>query len=324
LIGKSCLLPLAVLAFLAALPRAGTAQIWPARPITLIVPFPAGGANDIPARELAGALSSQLGQQVVIENPSGANGNIGAAMVARAQPDGYTLLFASPGVLATNRFMYKTMPFDADRAFEPVILFAKSPLIIVANPRLPVHNLPALIDHARANPGATTVGIPSVGSQAHLTMELLAKQSGMKMAYVPYRGGANVNVDLMGGQIDVGINFVPGLVGPVNQGALRGLAVTTTARSKQFPDVPTVDESGFPGFESVAWYSIVAPAGTPRAVVDKLNASINGYLTGERGRRQLELLDMQAAGGTSADLRAYIASEVAKWGPIIKAANITM
>ena len=193
-------------------------------------------------------------------------------MVARAQPDGYTLLFASPGVLATNRFMYKAMPFDADRAFEPVILFAKSPLIIVANPRLPVRDLFALIDHARANPGKTTVGIPSVGSQAHLTMELLAKQSGTKMTYVPYRGGANVNTDLMGGQIDVGINFVPGLVGPVNQGALRGLAVTTTARSKQFPDVPTVDESGFRGFELVAWYSIVAPAGTPRAVVDKLNA----------------------------------------------------
>jgi tripartite-type tricarboxylate transporter receptor subunit TctC len=297
---------------------------WPTRPITLIVPFPAGGANDLPARELAAELSGQLGQQIVIDNPSGANGNIGAAAVARAQPDGYTFLFASPGVLATNRFMYKNMPFDPDRAFVPVILYAKSPLIIVANPKLPVHDLRELVDYAKANPGKLNAGIPSVGSQAHLTLELLAKQTGAKWTYVPYRGGANVNADLMGGQIDIGINFVPGLVGPVNDGSLRGLAVTTTARSKQFPNVPTVAESGLPGFESVAWYSVVGPAGTPRPIVDRLNALINAYLATAKGRQRLDTFDMQPAGGTPEDLAAYIAAEVAKWGPIIKAANITM
>lgn len=297
---------------------------WPTRPITLVVPFPAGGANDLPARELAADLSTRLGQQVVIDNPSGANGNIGAAAVARAQPDGYTLLFASPGVLATNRFMYKAMPFDADRAFAPVILYAKSPLIIVANPKLPVHDLRELVAAAKTSPGKLTVGIPSVGSQAHLTMELLQRQSGTTFTYVPYRGGVNVNSDLMGGQIDVGVNFVPGLIGPVNDGALRGLAVTTTTRSRSFPGVPTVAESGFPGFESVAWYSVVAPAATPRPVIDKLNAAINLYLTSERGRAQLEHFDMQGAGGTPEELGAYIAAEVAKWGPIIKAAKISM
>jgi tripartite-type tricarboxylate transporter receptor subunit TctC len=324
LVNKRCLLPLVALAAIALMPSPAAAQGWPARPITLIVPFPAGGANDLPARQLAAELSGKLGQQIVIDNPSGANGNIGAAAVARAQPDGYTLLFASPGVLATNRFMYKTMPFDPDRAFAPVILYAKSPLIIVANPKLPVRDLRQLIDYAKANPGKINVGIPSVGSQAHLTMELLQKQSGTKMTYVPYRGGVNVNSDLMGGQIDIGINFVPGLIGPVNDGLLRGLAVTTTARSRQFPDVPTVAESGFPGFESVAWYSVVAPAGTPRPIVERLNTLINDYLTGPKGRQQLEVLDMQPAGGSPEDLAAYIAAEVAKWGPVIKAANIAM
>jgi tripartite-type tricarboxylate transporter receptor subunit TctC len=222
------------------------AQAWPTRPITLVVPFPAGGANDIPARQLANELSLKFGQQVVVDNRSGANGNIGAAVVAKAEPDGYTLLFSAPGVLTTNRFMYKNMPFDPDRAFAPVILMAKSPLIIVANPRLPARNLKELIEHAKANPGKLNAGIPSAGSQAHLTLELLAKQSGITMTYVPYRGGVNVNADLLGGQIDVGINFTPGLVELVNNRSLRGIAVTTTERLKQFPNVPTVHELGFP------------------------------------------------------------------------------
>ena len=300
------------------------AQAWPTRPVTLVVPFPAGGANDIPARQLANELSLKFGQQVVVDNRSGANGNIGAAVVAKAEPDGYTLLFSAPGVLTTNRFMYKNMPFDPDRAFVPVILMAKSPLIIVANPRLPARNLKELIEHAKANPGKLNAGIPSAGSQAHLTLELLAKQSGITMTYVPYRGGVNVNADLLGGQIDVGINFTPGLVELVNNGSLRGIAVTTTERSKQFPSVPTVHELGFPGFESVAWYSILAPAGTPREIVQKLNVAVNGYLTTDLGRHQLDILDMQPTGGTPEVLRDYIASEVAKWGPIIKAAGITM
>jgi tripartite-type tricarboxylate transporter receptor subunit TctC len=321
---KRKLLALAALASVLLAPSFAEAQAWPTRPITLIVPFPAGGANDIPARQLANELALRLGQQVVVDNRSGANGNIGAAVVAKAEPDGYTFLFSAPGVLTTNRFMYKNMPFDPDRAFVPVILLAKSPLIIVANPRLPVRNLKELIEHAKANPDKFNAGIPSAGSQAHLTLELLAKQSGITMTYVPYRGGVNVNADLLGGQIDVGINFTPGLVELVNNGSLRGIAVTTTDRSKQFPNVPTVSELGFPGFESVAWYSILAPAGTPREIVGKLNAAVNAYLTTDLGRHQLDILDMQPTGGTPDALRDYIASEVAKWGPIIKAAGITM
>jgi tripartite-type tricarboxylate transporter receptor subunit TctC len=300
------------------------AQSWPARPITLIVPFAAGGALDLPARQIAIALSASLGQQVVIDNRAGANGNIGAAFVAKSDPDGYTLLFGAPGVLANNRFMYKNMPFDADRAFAPVILLAKSPLMVAAGPKLPVHNLQELIAYAKANPGKVNVGTPGVGSQAHLTMELLQKQAGITLTYVPYRGGSNVVSDLIGGQIDLSANFVPALLGAVKDGLLRALFVTTLERSKQSPTVQSVHESGLPGFESVAWYSIVAPAGTSREIVLKLNAAINSYLKSQAGHSQFEALDMQPVGGTPEDLRTYIDSEVAKWGPIIKAAGITM
>jgi tripartite-type tricarboxylate transporter receptor subunit TctC len=290
----------------------------------MIVPFPAGRANDIPARQLANDIAPKLGAQVVVDNRSGANGNIGAAVVAKAEPDGYTLLFSAPGVLSTNRFMYKNMPFDPDRAFAPIILMAKSPLIIVANPKLAARDLKELIDYAKANPAKLNAGIPSVGSQAHMTLELMAKQAGITFTYVPYRGGVNVNADLLGGQIDIGINFTPGLVDLVNNGSLRGLATTGAARSLQFPNVPTLQEAGFRDFESVAWYSVLAPAGTPGEIIGKLNAAINSYLKSDTGRRELAPLDMAPVGGTPEDLRDYIASEVAKWGPIIKSANIQM
>jgi tripartite-type tricarboxylate transporter receptor subunit TctC len=306
-------------------PSVAAAQSWPTRPITLVVPFAAGGAVDLPARKLAAEISPKLGQPVVVENRIGANGNIGAASVAKADPDGHTLMFAPPGVLANNRFMFKSMPFDPDRAFAPIVLFAKSPVIIASNPRnVPARNLPELIAYAKANPGKLNIGIPGAGSQAHLTMELLQKSTGTKMTYVPYRGGAGSNTDLVGGQIDLSVNFLPAIISLLKEGSLRGLAVTTLERSKQLPDVATVAESGFPGFESVAWYSLVAPAGTPESVIRTLNALTNAYLTSDDGRAQLEALDMQPVGGTPEELRAYIDGEVAKWGPVIKAAGIEM
>jgi tripartite-type tricarboxylate transporter receptor subunit TctC len=312
------------LALLAFAPSFAHAQSWPARPITMIVPFAAGGSIDIPARRVAGALSQKLGQTVVVENRAGANGNIGGAVAAKAEPDGYTLMFAPPGVLMTNRFMYKNMPFDADKAFAPIILVGKSPLVLAANPQVPVHNLQELIGYAKANPGKLNVGIPGVGAQAHLTMELLQKQAGTKMNYVPYRGAAGSGADLIAGQIDLSINFTPGLMGSLQNGSLRGIAVTTLQRSKKLPEIPTVSESGFPGFEAVASYSVVAPAGTPRDIVVQLNTLINGYLASEQGRNDLDTLDMQPTGGKPEDLRDFIAGEVAKWGPIIKAAGIAM
>jgi tripartite-type tricarboxylate transporter receptor subunit TctC len=290
----------------------------------MVVPFGAGGSIDIPARQVAAAISPKLGQQVVVENRPGANGNIGAAYVAKADPDGYTLMFAPPGVLVTNRFTYKNLPYNADRAFAPIVLVGKSPLVLAANPKVPVHDLKELIAYAKANPGKLNVGIPGIGAQAHLTMELLQKQAGTKMNYIPYRGAAGSGADLIAGQIDLSINYTPGLMGPLQNGSLRGIAVTTLQRSKKLPDIPTVSESGFPGFEAVAFYSVVAPTGTPREIILKLNTLINSYLASDDGKKQLDILDMQPAGGSPEDLHAFIAAEVAKWGPVIEAAGIKM
>lgn len=299
-------------------------QAWPVRPITLVVPFGAGGSVDIPARWLAAELSTKLGQQVVVENRAGANGNIGGAYVAKANPDGYTLMFTPPGVLATNRFMYKNIPFDADRAFVPVALVAKSPMVFAANPKLPVSNLQELIAYAKGHAGQVSAGTPGVGSQVHLAMELLQKISGTKMTYVHYRSAAGSTVDAIAGQINLSMNFTPAVMGPLQDGTLRGLAVTTLQRSKQLPDIPTVSESGFPGFEAVASYSVVAPAGTSREIVLRLNRLVNDYIESDKGRQQMESADMQPAGGAPEDLQKFIAGEVEKWGPIIRSAGIQM
>jgi tripartite-type tricarboxylate transporter receptor subunit TctC len=290
----------------------------------MVVPFGAGGSVDIPARRLAAELSLKLGQQVVVENRSGANGNIGSAYVAKSNPDGYTLMFSPPGPLTTNRFMYKNMPFDPDQAFAPIILLAKSPLVLAAHPKVPASNLQELIAYARANPGKLSIGTPGIGSQGHLTMELLQKSSGTQMNYVPYRGAAGSSTDVIGGQIDLSVNFTPAMVGSLQDGTLRGLAVTTLQRSKQLPNIATVSESGFPGFEAVASYNVVAPAGTPREIILTLNKFINEYIKSDIGKRHFESGDMQAAGGTPEDLQSFIAGEVAKWGPIIKSAGIAM
>lgn len=305
-------------------PSQTAAQGWPARPITMVVPAGAGGSVDMPARRLAAELTLKLGQQVVVENRPGANGNIGGAHVAKAKPDGYTLMFAPPGVLVTNRFMYKNMPFDSGQAFAPIILVAKSPLVLVAHPKVPINNLQELVARAKANPGKVSIGTPGIGALAHLAMELLQKSSGTQMNFVPYRGAARSSADVIAGQIDLSINFTPAMVGPLRDGSLRGLAVTTLHRSKQLPDIPTVSESGFPGFEAVASYSVVAPAGTPREIILRLNRIINDYLGSDAGKQQLDAGDMQAAGGTPEDLQRFIAGEVAKWGPIIKSTGIAM
>ena len=309
---------------IALAPSPAAAQGWPSRPITMVVPFGAGGSVDIPARRLAADLTQKLGQQVIVENRSGANGNIGSAHVAKSNPDGYTLMFSPPGPLTTNRFMYKNMPFDSDRAFAPIILLAKSPLVLVTHPKVPVSNLQDVIAYAKANPGKLSIGTPGIGSQGHLTMELLQKSSGTKMNYVPYRGAAGSSTDVIAGQIELSVNFTPAMIGPLRDGSLRGLAVTTLQRSKQLPDIPTVSESGFPGFEAVASYSVVAPAGTPREIILTLNKLINDYINSDIGKQHLDAGDMQAAGGTPEDLQRFIASEVAKWGPIIKSAGIAM
>jgi tripartite-type tricarboxylate transporter receptor subunit TctC len=308
---------------LCAGPSIAWAQAWPTRPVTIILPFAAGGGTDLLARGLAQDLSERFGQQFVVDNRAGAGGNIGAAAVAKAAPDGYTILFGTPGPLANNKLMYKNMPYDPETLL-PIVLIAKSPLIIAAKASLPVKDIKELAAYAKANPGTLNVGVPGNGTLGHITALLVQKELGINMTSVPYRGTALVVNDLLGGQVDLAMDFMPSYVPLARDGKIRALAVTTTERSSDLPDVKTVQESGFKGFEATAWYALAAPPGTPADIVDKLNAATNAFLKSPKGQEVLAKLSMQAVGGAPADLKAFIASELQKWGPVVKEANITM
>jgi len=299
-------------------------QAWPSRPVTMILPFAAGGGTDLLARALAQDLGERFGQQFVVDNRTGAGGNVGAAAVAKAAPDGYTILFGTPGPLVNNKLMYKNLPFDPEQAFTPIVLIAKSPLIIAAKASLPVKDIQELAAYAKANPGKLNVGVPGNGTLGHITSVLVAKELGINVTNVPYRGTALVANDLLGGQVDVAMDFMPTYVPLVREGKIRGLAVTTSQRSRDLPDVKTVQESGLRGFEATAWYALAAPAGTPSEIIDKLNAATNSFLKSPKGQEVLTSLSMQAVGGTPAELKAFIGAELQKWGLVVKDANISM
>ena len=308
---------------LALASSAASAQNWPSRFVTVVVSFPAGGPTDVLARAIASDLADKLSQQFVVENRSGAGGNVGAASVAKAAPDGHTLLFATTSVV-NNRFMYKSVPFDADRDFVPIVLISKTPIVLVASQAIGLKRLDALIAHAKANPGKLNIGSPGHGTAAHITAESLQRLAGFKLTHVPYRGSAPMIADLLGNQIDVVVDLLPTQIPLLKEGKYAGIALTSSARSAALPDLPTVAESGFPGFEATSWNALLAPAGTPPDAVRRLNALVNAYLVSDKGKQDLAKFDMQAGGGSPEDLKAFMASEVAKWGPIFKAANITM
>jgi len=303
---------------------AAWAQGWPSRPVTVIMPFAAGGGTDLLARALAEYLGEKLGQQFIVENRTGAGGNIGAAVVAKAAPDGYTILFGTPGPLANNKLMYKNLPFDPEQAFVPIVLIARSPLIITAKASLAVKDIKELTAYAKANPGKLTVGYPGNGTLGHITSLLLQRELGITMTNVPYRGTSEVVKDLLGEQIDLAMDFMPSYAPLVREGKIHALAVTTAERSSDLPDVQTVKEAGFKAFEASAWYALAAPTGVPAEVVDKLNAVTNAFLKSAKGQDALTKLSLQAVGGPPADLKALIGSELQKWGPVVKEANISM
>jgi tripartite-type tricarboxylate transporter receptor subunit TctC len=307
----------------AAAAQTATAQSWPSRHVTIVVAFPAGGPTDVLARAVAADLADKLGQQFVVENRSGAGGNVGAASVAKAAPDGHTLFFATTSVV-NNRFMYRNASFDADRDFVPVILISKTPIVLVASPATGLKSLDALIARAKAEPGRINLGSPGHGTVAHIAAESLQRLAGFKLTHVPYRGSSPMIADLLGNQIDVVTDLLPTQIPQLKAGKYAGIAITSAQRSAALPDLPTVAESGFPGFEASSWNALLAPAGTPVDVIGKLNAAVNAYLASDKGKQELAKFDMQMGGGSPEDLRAFMASEVAKWGPIIKAANIVM
>ena len=298
-------------------------QAWPAREVKFVVPFASGTTSDILARAVAQHVAGVIGKPVIVDNQGGAGGNVGAAAVARAQPDGQTILFATTGPAATNKLMYKNLTFDPQKDLEPIVLIGKSPVIIVARPAVQARTLKELIEFLKANPDKLNAGYPGNGTLGHITGVLFQQRAQVKMGGAQYRGSAAIINDLLGGHIDIAMDSMAPYVSNVNEGNLHALAIAGTSRWSGLPDVPTVAESGLPGFEASVWYALLAPAGTPPDVVQKLNAAINGYLTTPAAQDLFSKLGVQGAGGTPADLKTFIADEISKWEPIVKAADIS-
>ncbi len=298
------------------------AQPWPAHPIRMVVPFPPGSSPDLIARIVTEKLAAALGQPVVIENRPGAGGNIGTGMVARAAPDGYTLLFTINGPLVTAPTLSRNLNYDPFRQLAPVTLVATSPNVLVVDARLPVHNLREFVALARSKPGALNYGSPGNGSASHLAMEQLKAIAGIDLQHVPYPGFPQITTAMVGGQVQAGF-MVPAIAMPqVNAGKLRVLAVTTTGRTAVLPSVPTVAESGYPGFEAISWQAVLAPAGTPQPVIDRLYRELVAIIGSADVRDRMRAQYFVPAGTAPASLRQTMVSEKARWDKVIRAAGV--
>ncbi|APV50911.1 LacI family transcriptional regulator [Betaproteobacteria bacterium GR16-43] len=307
------------LAFLAS---SAFAQDWPTRPIRLIVPFAPGGVTDTSARAVAEALSQRLGQQVVVENKPGASGNIGTEQVARAAPDGYTLVLGFDGTMVINPHVFKEMPFDTLRDFVPVSKLGDAGLLLVANPSLNVKSLAELLALAKTKPGPYPYGTSGTGGTPHLAGELLKQRTGLDLQHIPYKGGGQAVTDVLGGQIPLVFTAIASAQQHVKAGKLIGLGVPSALRSSSLPDVPTFIESGIPGFEAVSWVGIFAPAKTPRAIVDKLQREIAAALQTPAVRERYAVLGIDPVGNTPEQFTAQIKADLARWGEVVRAANI--
>lgn len=310
------------LAALAAFAAPAVGQTWPSKPITLIVPFATGVSSDVLARGMSEFLTKELGQSVIVDNKGGAGGNIGAAHVARAKPDGATFLFASTGQAATNKLMYKDLQYDSDKDLMPIALLGKLPVLIATKKGGKFNTMKDLIDQARASKGAVNVGYPGNGTLGHITGLLFAKTAGVTFNDVQYQGSAKIIGDLIGGHIDAAMDSAGAYMGNIKDGSVLPLALAASKRSALLPDVPTVAEAGMPGFEASVWYGLFAPTGTPQDIVERMNKAANAYLASEQGKALFNRLGLEISGGTPADLKAFVAAEQAKWGPVIRDAKI--
>ena len=291
---------------------------FPTKPITIIVPFSAGGTTDILARVVGLYMGTDLGQPVVVDNRAGAGGNIGGQAAARATADGYTLFMGTVGTHAINQSLYKKMPFDPIKDFAPLSRVAMVPNLLVANPSQPYKNVKEMIAYAKANPGKINFGSSGNGSSIHLSGEHFKQMAGVDMQHVPYRGSAPAVSDLLGGQISVMFDNMPSAIPHVKGGKLRALAVTTAKRSPALPDVPTIAEAGVPGYEATSWFGLLAPAGTPAPIVAKLNASILKALADPEVKKKLAEQGAEPFGEKPEQFAAFIQAETAKWGKVVK------
>jgi len=291
---------------------------YPTKPIRIVVPFPAGGTTDILARAVAQKLTETLGQSVVVDNRPGAGGNIGAELVAKSPPDGYTLLMGTVGTHAINPSLYAKMPYDHVKDFVPVILVAGVPNVLVVNPSVPANSVQELIAYIKANPGKVNFASSGSGTSIHLSGELFKTMAGVSMTHVPYKGSTPALTDLMGGQVQLMFDNLPSSLPQIKAGKLRALAVTSAQRASALPDVPTVAEAGLPGFEASSWFGLLAPAGTPKDIVTKLNAEVAKWLATPEAREKLASQGAIAAGQSPDDFTRHIAAETAKWQKVVK------
>ncbi len=301
-----------------ALHAAAAAEAYPAKPVRFVVAFPPGGGTDIIARSIAQKLAERLAQQVVVDNRPGAGGNIGTDIVAKSAPDGYTILMGSAGPLAINASLFAKMPFDPIKDLAPVTLAASTPNVLVVHPSFPAATVKDLIALAKAKPGEINFASSGHGTPAHLAGELFNSMAGVKLVHVPYKGAAPALADLLGGQVQIMFSTMPPALPHVKDGKLRALAVTSRKRSPATPELPTMDEAALPGFEAITWHGVVAPAGTPAAVIARLNREIVAILHLPEVVERLSGQGAEALGSTPEEFASYIKSESVKWAKVVR------
>jgi tripartite-type tricarboxylate transporter receptor subunit TctC len=296
-------------------------QAYPSKPIKLIVPFPPGGPIDVMGRLIAQRLAPAFGQ-FVIENRPGAGGTLASRSVATAEPDGYTLMIATSTTMGVSPNLYK-IDYEPVKSFAPIAFLSTSPFVLVVKPSLPVHSTQELIAYAKANPGKLNFGFPT-GTLPQLTGELFKLRAGLSIQSIPYKGAANVITDLLAGQIDMTFEPTQVLVSHISDAKVRPLAITSAKRNPQLPEIPTVAESGVPGFESMSWTGIVAPAGTPEPILKRLSDTINAELQTPEMKAHLQRLGVESQPGTPASFQAFIDAEVPKWAEVIKSSGMKL
>jgi len=307
-----------------SLSSASFAQDFPDKPINLVVPFAAGGSTDLVGRIIAEGMSAELGQQVLVVNQAGAGGVLGATAVANAQPDGYTILMGTIATHALSASLYATPPFDPSTDFEPISLLVTVPNVLLVNPDFPANTVEELIAKLKAEPETHAYASSGNGTSLHLSGELFKSMTGTDMVHVPYQGSGPALVDALSGAVPIIFDNLPSATEHMKAGTLRPLAVTTLERAASFPDVPTMDEAGVPGYETNTWNALFAPAGTPEDVVARLNAAAVAVVSDPATKARLADVGAVVVGSTSEELAAHVASEVARWAPVIETAGVVI
>ena len=299
------------------------AQSFPDRVVTMVVPFAAGGSTDVVARVIADKMSQLLGQQVIVQNVGGAGGSLGAGNVARADPDGYTILMGTVATHALNPLILKTKPYDAEKDFAPISLLVVVPNVLVVNPELPVKSVQELVELLKANPDKYSYASSGNGTPLHLSGELFKKMAGVTMQHIPYKGAGPALNDVIGNQVPIMFDNLPSSSPHIKGGTLRALGVTTKEKASSFPDVPTIAET-IPGYETYTWNALFAPAGTPSEVIAKLNEAANKAMADPAVVERMKEFSATIVASTPEDLAAHVKAEIAKWTPVVNDANVQM